>query len=292
MPCCSPERDSPTKLLIKPTHSNPAIEKHPSHDHLCCKTSSLPALQISFFLIFALTSNRTPMKHLPIITVSLIVLCLTGCSNRQRAPRESDTVAQSRDSIPESVQTRDTVPEPTEHQNTVPDKLAQYRDTLIGKFNGKDIDMLIAEPIGNYQVEGGYFKWRVFTKNNTVRPLVIDNQTTGIDFVREGDLDGNGTDEWGYVTDWPTSNWMNYHAFTDVNGKWLHIIKPTTIYLPHLYYGTKENPDQISQEDILQPSGKKGYLKVKFSDVRNNGEDFLIIDTLMKIKPQKIDGFY
>lgn len=169
----------------------------------------------------------------------------------------------------------------SKHESKESDNLAQNRDTLIGKFNGHGIDTLIAEPIGEKD-RGCYFKWRVFTKNNSVKPLIIDNKTIGIHFVYEGDLDGNGTDEWGYVTEWPTSNWMCYHAFTNKRGKWEHIIEPTPIWLPHL------DPQdsisyRISKEDILQPSEDSGFLKVKFSDVRNNGEDFLIIDTMIML---------
>lgn len=164
------------------------------------------------------------------------------------------------------------------------DPLSQYRDTLIGRFNGIDIDTLICEPMDslNPNYKGFHYKWRVFTKNRTVKDLILENKTIGIHFVKEGDLDGNGTDEWGYVTEWETSNWMCYHAFTNKNGKWEYIIEPTTIYIPHL--DTEDGIyHTISKEDILQPSEDSGFLKVKFSDVRNNGEDFLIIDTLIML---------
>lgn len=200
------------------------------------------------------------MKRLPLFISVAILLCAFGCGSKHK-PVESDP-------------------------------LAQYRDTLIGNFNGLEIDTLICEPMDSMTVDykGFHYKWRVFTKNNTVKPLIIDNKTIGIHFVKEGDLDGNGTDEWGYVTEWETSNWMCYHAFTNINGEWQHIIEPTTIWLPHidpqdsLYY-------TIKKEDILRPSENVGFLKVKFSDVRNDGEDFLIIDTLIRIAPRKLEGF-
>ena len=198
------------------------------------------------------------MKKLPIILLCLIWLC--AC---ERASK---------------------------HQTSELDNhLKQYRDTLIGNFNGIDIDTLIAEPMDslNPNYKGFHYKWRVFTKNKSVKGLILENKTIGIHFVYEGDLDGNGTEEWGYVPEWETSNWMRFHAFTNVNGEWQHIIEPTPIWLPHidpqdsLYYTIKKG-------DILQPSETTDFLKVKFSDVRNNGEDFLIIDTLIQIKPQPI----
>lgn len=192
------------------------------------------------------------MKHLPTLIVSLLMLCTFGCGSK--------------------------------HESVDSDTLAQYRDTLIGNFNGLEIDTLICEPMDslNPNYKGFHYKWRVFTKNKTVKDLILENKTIGIHFVYEGDLDGNGTDEWGYVTEWETSNWMCYHAFTNKRGKWKHIIEPTNIWLPHL------DPQdsisyRISKEDILQPSEDSGFLKVKFSDVRNNGEDFLIIDTLIML---------
>ncbi len=192
------------------------------------------------------------MKRLPLFGISLLMLCAFGCGSK--------------------------------HESKESDNLAQYRDTLIGNFNGLEIDTLICEPMDslNPNYKGFHYKWRVFTKNNSVKTLIIDNKTIGIHFVYEGDLDGNGTDEWGYVTEWETSNWMCYHAFTNINGEWQHIIEPTSIWLPHL-----DPQDSISyritKEDILQSSEDSGFLKVKFSDVRNNGEDFLIVDTMIML---------
>lgn len=192
------------------------------------------------------------MKCLPIFVISILMLSAFGCGSK--------------------------------HESKESDNLAQYRDTLIGNFNGLEIDTLICEPMDslNPNYKGFHYKWRVFTKNKTVKDLILENKTIGIHFVYEGDLDGNGTDEWGYVTEWETSNWMCYHAFTNKRGKWEHIIEPTPIWLPHL------DPQdsisyRISKEDILQPSDNSGFLKVKFSDVRNDGEDFLIIDTLVML---------
>ena len=178
------------------------------------------------------------------------------------------------------------------HKSVESDPLAQFRDTLIGNFNGLEIDTLICEPMDSITADykGFHYKWRVFTKNGSVKDLILDYKTISIHFVREGDLDGNGTDEWGYVTEWETSNWMCYNAFTNINGEWQHIIEPTPIYLPHI--DPQDSLDYtIKKEDILQPSENSGFLKVRFSDVRNDGEDFLIIDTLIRIAPRKLEGF-
>ena len=57
------------------------------------------------------------------------------------------------------------------------------------------------------------------------------------------------------------------------------MIEPTSIWLGHI--GGYEN--EILSEEIIQRSAKKGFVKVKFSDIRNDGADFLIRDTLIRI---------
>lgn len=174
--------------------------------------------------------------------------------------------------------------------------IATLRDTLRGIFDGKHYDLLIAEPVkdsyepvqrmddNDFDTYGGWFySWRVYTKYGTVKDKIIEN-TVGITFVREGDLDGDGKDEWGYITLWPTSTWMKYHLYKNYNGEWGYMIEPTIIWLPHLdEVGNNKETKTITAEDIIRKSQKKGYLKVKFSDIRNHGEDFLIIDTLIRI---------
>ena len=45
----------------------------------------------------------------------------------------------------------------------------------------------------------------------------------------------------------------------------------------------------ITYDDIAKPSHKKGYgyVDIKFSDIRNNGEDFLLIDTVFQVTSYK-----
>ncbi|GEM_PF-1370961 len=175
----------------------------------------------------------------------------------------------------------------------VDDSLAQYRDTLIGRFNGIDIDTLICEPIDSLSpmtdewFGGKHFQWRVYTTNGTVKDLIIGN-TERIDFIKEGDLDGNDTEEWGYVSQYPTSQWENYHSFTAINKEWKPLIDPTPIWESHIDI-TGATEGTITYDDIAKPSHKKGYgyVDIKFSDIRNNGEDFLLIDTVFQVTSYK-----
>lgn len=165
------------------------------------------------------------------------------------------------------------------------DPLTQYRDTLIGRFNGIDIDTLICEPIDSLSSKedghnGGYhYKWRVYTTKGSVKDLFI-GYTIGIDLVYEGDLDGNGTEEWGYVTQWPTSNWIRYNIFMVKNKEWEYLIEPTSIFLGDIDI---TNSGTITSDEIAQRSKKKGFVNIKFSDIRNDGE-FLLKDTLIRVR--------
>ena len=166
-------------------------------------------------------------------------------------------------------------------QETVTDHLAQYRDTIVGNFCGSQIDTLICEPldsISDPSYRGFHYRWRVFAKNKSVKDLLLGN-TIGIHFVKEGDLDGDGADEWGYVTEWETSNWMMYQVYTYEDKKPQLLYEPLPIYLFHI---EPESDSFVSAKtDIASKSNHPGMVNVKFSDIRNDGEDFLLIDTIV-----------
>lgn len=230
------------------------------------------------------------MKKLPIFLMSLFILLTSGCKKTMES-RMSDSPLVEYNRIIEEQE--DTVTPGSDEPAVTDVTISQYRDTLIGKFDGVNIDTLVAEPYGEKSefndddlYSGWYYNWRVYSKKGTVKELKLENVTTGIKFVKEGDVDGDGKDEWGYVSEWPTSYWMRYNLYHNDNGRWKLLIEPTPIWLSHI-----DPEDKVyggnSAEDLIQKSDKKGYLKVKFSDVRNDGGDFLLIDTLIRIPSRK-----
>lgn len=160
------------------------------------------------------------------------------------------------------------------------DSLAQYRDTIVGKFNGIDIDTLICEPAGKLIKDDlfgeFYTEWRVYTTKGTVEDLKIGN-TFGIEFVEEGDLDGNNTEEWGYIPLW-NSSWTVYELFTIDDGKWKLMVEPIRIWRDHL-------ETSFSESDIAQPSSKQGYIQIKTSDVIDDVTNWIVVDSIVTVNP-------
>lgn len=168
------------------------------------------------------------------------------------------------------------------HKEHKTDPISQYRDTIVGKFNGIDIDTLICEPVGKLiedDLYGEFYtEWRVYTVKGTVKELKIRN-TIGIEFVKEGDLDGNKTDEWGFLTQWPTSSWTVYELFDFDEGKWKLMVEPIRIWRDHL-------DTSFSESDIAQLSNKEGFIKIKTSDVIDEVPNWIVVDTIVPINPK------
>ena len=186
------------------------------------------------------------MKHLPIFLISLILLSAFGCESK--------------------------------HQSEESDSLAQYRDTIIGNFNGNNIDTLIAEPIDT-TVDRSLRTWRIYGKNNTVDTLIL-SQRFAVRLIQEGDLDGNGTDEFGIRREAEAGTWDNYCVYTYDKGEWKYLINPIWTYSDHYY------TDLNNGNDVVESTNHPDLVRVRFSDIRN--DDFCIVDTLIPIAPHTI----
>lgn len=180
------------------------------------------------------------MKRLPIFIISIISLCFIGCKENHKVNN---------------------------------DPLAQYRDTLIVIFDGVKIDTLIAEPIDT-TIDRSLWSWRIYGKNNTIDTLILSQRFT-VRLIQEGDLDGNGTDEFGIRRENEAGTWDNYSVYTYHNGEWKYLIKPIWTYSDHFY------KDLNNGKCVVERTNQSGYVKVRFSDIRN--DDFCIVDTIIPI---------
>lgn len=151
-------------------------------------------------------------------------------------------------------------------------------DTLVGKFDGSVIDTLICEPAGPLIKDSlmGEFcqEWTVRTINGSVDNIIIGN-TFGIKFIKVGDLDGNGTEEWGFVTEW-NSSLTSFELFTAVNSKWKLLTDPIIIWEDHLN-------TVFTESDIARPSHKRGYIRVKTSVSDSDLGGWTLTDTIVPV---------
>ena len=120
------------------------------------------------------------MKHILSIIFSIIITTTLGCVRHHKSTNDVDP-------------------------------MAQYRDTMLGCFNGVEIDTLICEiadtlPLG--------YRYKISSLNNNVLPLSIENAEIPMQLVNERDLDGNGTDEFGIRREAEAGTWDNYCVYT------------------------------------------------------------------------------
>lgn len=141
-----------------------------------------------------------------------------------------------------------------------------------------DIDTLIAEPIDTTK-QRAYWDWLIYSKNNTVDTLIL-TQRFIVKMIQEGDLDGNGTDEFGVRRETDAGTWNNYCVYTYDNGEWKYLINPIWTYSDHYY------TDMNNGNDVVERTNQSGYVTVRFNDIRN--DDFCIVDTLIPIAPHSI----
>lgn len=183
------------------------------------------------------------MNRLPIFIIGLIMFCACGCRSKYHS-----------------------------------DPLAQYRDSIIGNFDGSNIDTLIAEPTDT-TIDRSLWTWRIYGKSNTVDTLILSQRFT-VRLIQEGDLDGNGTDEFGVRRETDAGTWDNYCIYTYDNGKWKYLIETIWTYTEHFY------TDLNKGADVVERANQSAYVTVRFSDIRN--DDLCIIDTLIPITPYSI----
>lgn len=157
--------------------------------------------------------------------------------------------------------------------------------TIIGNFTGEGIDTIYIDyefdknRLSNAQrkkygfglVGGGNAEDEDLcyaVSNNPELPPVELFCPNGLVF--EGDVDGDGKDEWGYLYEWMTSQWRQYRIYTfDTNsGTW-----------KHLYYGDLlDTPEYVraSGKEIVGKGPCKGLIKINWG-----AYDGIVYDTIV-----------
>ncbi len=226
-----------------------------------------------------LTNKKLFLIAVPLIAVAIFIgYCIHSCvgyyKDRQTT---SDTTEVATDAIP-----RLETPEDLELWWRTIQTIDAHdeQDTIVGNFTGKGIDTLFVEyvPPKHYGIDDPHFY--IASTNKKIPKIEIVGTIEAIPkLVNEGDLDGNGTCEVGYLPTWVTSQWRWYRIFTFHNGEWRYLINgdycETAEWFRH------------SGAEVAEPGPRKGTVLVHYG-VNLTG---IIKDTIVQATYSKITDF-
>ena len=217
------------------------------------------------------------MTHKTIIITLCTALLVAGCGNKSQEPEEpanETTVHRSEKSTARNFYHEGWL----RSINTVAGH--DERDTIVGNFTGKGLDTLYvvaSERDTSVDFESSVKYYAVSNNPKIPRVELYGHPSVALRLVYEGDLDGNGTDEWGYLHTWLNSQWRYYRVFTLANGRWRYLLESDKLDTPMWF--------RESGKEVVEPSGKKGYVKINYGTF---GPEFEMLDTIEKVTFAKI----
>lgn len=108
--------------------------------------------------------------------------------------------------------------------------------------------------------------------NPKIPTVRVNEFLTGLP-VNEGDLNGDGADEIGTLLEWYTGNWLTYHVYTLLKGKWKLAVEPIPIFWSDYY---KKKIDIIKKDPR-----KPGFVIIKYSEV---DDEFVVKTKSVRIR--------
>lgn len=154
------------------------------------------------------------------------------------------------------------------------------RDTIVGNFTGAGIDSLYVY----VYVDESYDNWedRIKYYARSSNPDIPDIELYGClglrpSLVYEGDVDGDGKDEWGYLHTWTMSQWRQYRIYNyDASRKiWRHLFHDSN---GSDFLGTDES-FRGSGLEVVEKGPRRGFIKINYD---SGGPDFVIRDTIVR----------
>ena len=159
------------------------------------------------------------------------------------------------------------------------------QDAIVGNFTGKGIDILYVEKVvedsGSLSIRHGC-RYYIASPNKHIPKIEIQGTNVAPPkLVNEGDLDGNGTCEVGYLDTWNCSQWRYYRIFTLRNGEWRNLIDGDYLSTCGMF--------RQSGFEVAEPGLAKGTVLVHYFnwDLWEAGED--VKDTIVKPTFSRID---
>lgn len=135
------------------------------------------------------------------------------------------------------------------------------QDTIVGNFTGNGIDTLYIEMVENpkYDVRNDDMEQMYIYYLSSSNKIIPKIELYGCDaappkLVNEGDLDGNGTCEVGYIHTWTMSQWRYYRIFTLVKNEWRYLVEGDYLDTPEWF--------RHSGVEVAEPGKKKGTVLI------------------------------
>lgn len=130
------------------------------------------------------------------------------------------------------------------------------QDTIIGNFTGTSIDKLYVDKVVG-QNDEKYKLTEFFLRSTNIKIPSIElygYADVPPKLVNEGDLDGNGTSEVGYLHTWMNSQWRYYRILTLVNNEWRYLIDGDYLDTPEWF--------RHAGVEIAKPGKKNGTILI------------------------------
>lgn len=167
-------------------------------------------------MINILQKSYRVVKSISILSIIIIInAIMSSCINKRNSDNHFDHISCA-DSINENNSIRDSYKRPN-----IGDHRGQ--DTIVGNFTGQGLDSIwIIERVDT--IEDGFIEYNYHTKsNNSLLPSIeLYGRSSHCAFIiNEGDLDGDGRDEWA----WMRGNFrscadITYHLLHFDDNKW------------------------------------------------------------------------
>lgn len=141
------------------------------------------------------------------------------------------------------------------------------RDTIVGNFTGKGMDTLyivMREVTGDDDDLGLGVKFYAVSNNKHIPEIeLFGDPADPPKIVFEGDVDGDGRDEWGYLHTWMMSQYRLYHVYNynPQNKKWRHLFYDT--YPESQFLETSESFRSMGY-DIVEKGPRPGLIKINY----------------------------
>lgn len=157
------------------------------------------------------------------------------------------------------------------------------QDAIVGNFTGKGIDILYVEKVvedsGSLSIRHGC-RYYIASPNKHIPKIEIQGTNVAPPkLVNEGDLDGNGTCEVGYLETWNIYATARYYdIFTLRNGEWRNLIDGDYLNTCRAF--------RIMGIEVAEPGLAKGTVHVHYYDWYHEEE---VKDTIVKPTFSRID---